>query len=274
MVKKTKTNSFADVDRAEDPDYFVNCLHEQYTKNSTLLRNKQLTLALADVQTRHFVLDVGCGTGVDAIQMAVQVGQSGHVYGIDFSHAMVTTANKNARVLNLPVTFQQNDIYALDFADNFFDRCRADKTFQHLSDPDAALKELIRVTKPGGKIIIADPDHDSLIIDTPFEDVNHRFVRFRSDQMPQGGIAHQLYGKFKEFGLVDVHVEPIMQVFTNYEEKKVSSPYLEEIYFAQKAGVVSETEADQWANYLQNAIANDRFLCLQTYIITVGCKPA
>ena len=132
---------------------------------------------------------------------------------------------------------------------------------------------MIRVTKPGGKIIIADPDHDSLIIDTPFTDVNHRFTRFRSDHMPQGGIAHQIYGICKELGFESIYVEPLTHVYTDYEEKKVTSPYLEEIWFAEQHGAVTRAEAEKWATYLQNAIENERFMCMQTYIITMAVKP-
>lgn len=273
MATDSKNTGFSDVDGSEDPQFFVKCLNDQYAKNSILLSLKKRTLEIADIQDGHTVLDAGCGTGVDAIQMATLVGQSGHVSGIDFSQEMVAAAQKNEAVLGLPLTFHQGSIYQLEFEDNFFDRCRADKTFQHLSDPRAALKEMIRVTKPGGKIITADPDHDSLIIDTPFTDVNHRFTRFRSDHMPQGGIAHQIYGIYKELGFESIYVEPLTHVYTNYEKKKVTSPYLEEIWFAEQHGAVTREEAKKWATYLQNAIENERFMCMQTYIITMAIKP-
>ena len=273
MANKPQSNTFSDVDQADNPQQFVTCLNEQYAKNSVLRLNKERTLEMADLQPGHKVLDVGCGTGVDAVQMAQQVGETGHVFGIDVSQTMVDAARRNTEELGLPITFQQSDIYTLDFADNFFDRCRADKTFQHLADPEAALQEVIRVTKPGGKIIIADPDHDSVVIDTPFADITNRFIRFRSEQMAQGGIAHQIYRMFKQHGFVDVSIDPRVQAYTNYEEK-VASPYLKEIFIAQKHNVVTEAEAKKWAGYLQDAIENGRFLCLQTYIITIGTKLA
>lgn len=273
MDLNPQNRGFSDVDHSDDPQFFVNCLHEQYVKGSILRLNKQRTLELADIQSGHLVLDAGCGTGIDAAQMAALVGSSGHVFGVDFSQAMIASARTNRTNAQLPLTFRQGDIYQLDLDDNFFDRCRADKTFQHLSDPHAALKELIRVTKPGGKIIVADPDHDSLIIDTPFTHVNHRFTQFRSGRMPQGGIAHQLYGLCKELGLVMVRVEPLTRVYTDYEQKKVTSPYLEEIWLAQEHGAVTREEAEKWTAYLQEAIASERFICLQTYIITTANKP-
>jgi ubiquinone/menaquinone biosynthesis C-methylase UbiE len=273
MGTTPKNTGFEDVDGSDNPQLFVRSLNEQYVKNSVLRTHKQHTLDQSDIQEGHIVLDAGCGIGIDAIQMAALVGKSGHVFGIDKSHEMIATAESNAAPFDLPLTFHTGSIYQIEFEDNYFDRCRSDKTFQHLTDPRAALKELIRVTKPGGKIIIADPDHDSLIIDTPLTDVNHRFVRFRSDRMPQGGIAHQLYGICKELGLQKVNIQPLTHAYTDYEEKKITSPYLEEIWFAQQQGAVTREEAEKWADYLQKAIENGRFMCMQTYIITTAFKP-
>lgn len=268
-----KHTGFENVDGSDNPQLFVQCLNEQYAKNSVLRSHKKHTLDQADIQDGHVVLDAGCGIGIDSIQMAAMVGQSGHVFGIDDSQEMIASAKTNAAPFDLPLIFRNGSIYQLAFEDNYFDRCRADKVFQHLSDPKAALKELIRVTKPGGKIVIADPDHDSLIIDTPYTDVNRRFTQFRSDRMPQGGIAHQLYGICKEFSLARIHVLPLTHVYTDYEVKKVTSPYLEEIWFAHQYGAVTEEEAEKWAYYLKQAIESDRFMCMQTYIITTAFKP-
>ncbi len=269
----SKYMGFSDVDGSKHPEHFVNCLNEQYTNDSAHQFNKQRILELVDLQNGQTVLDAGCGIGFDAMQMSLQVGKKGHVFGVDISQEMIDTAKSNAAHLELPLTFRNGNIYKLEFQDDFFDRCRVDHTFQHLSDPKAALTELIRVTKPGGKIIITDPDHDSLIIDTPFADVNHRFIRFRSDHMPQGGIAHQLYGYFKELGLICINVEPLTHVYTDYEEKKITSPYLDEIWIAQEHGAVTREEAETWSDYLKDAINGERFICMLTYIITTGVKP-
>lgn len=271
--RSDKKNSFSNVDSSDDPLQFVKCMDDQYEHNSILRTNKARTLALADIQPGMIVLDAGCGTGVDVATMAQLVGASGHVYGVDFSEAMIASARQRIDLNNSPVTFQQASIYQLPFEDNFFDRVRADKVFQHLAEPEMALGELFRVTKPGGKIITADPDHDSLIIDTPFTEVNEAFVRFRSRHMAQGGIAHQMYRLLKSLGMSDVFVEPRTSAYTDYNEKKVSSPYLEEIWMANEYGIVSRDAAQTWVDYLEAAIESGQFLCLQTYIITTGTKP-
>lgn len=273
MGSDSKYRDFSDVDGSKDPRHLVHCLNEQFSKDTVMHGNKQRTLELADLQDGLTVLDAGCGIGLDAIQMARKVGRTGHVFGIDNSREMIATARSNAAGLELPLTFLTGSLYQLEFQADFFDRCRSDKTFQHLSDPQAALRELIRVTKPGGKIIIADPDHDSVIIDTPFAELNQRFVRFRSGHMPQGGIAHQLYGICRDLGLLDVHVEPLTHVYTDYEERKITAPYLDEIWIARENGAVTREEAEAWSGWLQKAIEDNRFMCMQTYVITTAVKP-
>jgi ubiquinone/menaquinone biosynthesis C-methylase UbiE len=262
--------SFTAVDQADNPDWFVKCLDQQYA-TGLLWQQKQRTLERLDLQPGQMVLDAGCGTGVDALLMAERVGKAGQVVGIDVSERMLAAAHTQAT--SLPLTFCRADLCALPFADAVFDRGRADKTFQHLPDPRTALQEMIRVLKPGGRVVIADPDHDSLIIDTPYRDLNRRFVQWRSDTMRQGGIAHQLYALCREYGLEQINLEPITTAFTDYNLKKVSSPYLDEIRYAQSLGVFAAAETEPWIAYLETAIQQDRFLCLQTYLITTAVKP-
>lgn len=152
------------------------------------------------------------------------------------------------------MSFRQGDIHHLPFADNAFDRCYADKTFQHLPNPKQALSELIRVLKPGGRLVIVDPDHDTHVLDTPYPDVTRRFFRFRSDGMQQSGIAHQQYALFKEYGLTDVMAEPLTRITTDYETIRQSSGFIEGMHLAQQYDAVTAEEAQRWITYLEEAM--------------------
>ena len=169
--------------------------------------------------------------------------------------------------------FLQDDVLHLHFEDAYFDACFSINTFQHLPDPDRALSQLVRVTKPGGRIAVADPDHELVAIDTPYGEVNRKFLQFRSDSLKQGGLAHRLYGLFRQRGLADVRVEVWPLVFTDYEQRRLTAPYLDEIWVAQEHGAVSREEAEAWSAYLRQAVAEGRFLSIQTNIITLGRKP-
>jgi ubiquinone/menaquinone biosynthesis C-methylase UbiE len=87
--------------------------------------------------------------------------------GLDLSQIMIEEAKRRVQDTGLPLRFVQADIQRLPFEDATFDRCYADRIFIHLPDPQLALAELVCVTRPGGKIVIAEGDHESQVLDTP-----------------------------------------------------------------------------------------------------------
>jgi ubiquinone/menaquinone biosynthesis C-methylase UbiE len=105
---------------------------------------KQTMLNLLDVRIGQSVLEVGCGTGDDARDIARFVGPTGHVTGLDYSEAMIEVARERSQASDLPVEFQLGDAQNLIFADSSFDRYRAEKMLMHVSDPKKAITEAVR----------------------------------------------------------------------------------------------------------------------------------
>lgn len=95
------------------------------------------------------LLDVGCGVGQTSCLLATRYGAQ--VTGIDRSAAMVRRAQERARAMGAPVTFQEDDAYALSFPDEQFDLLFAESVTLFL-DTERVLPELRRVLKPGGRI--------------------------------------------------------------------------------------------------------------------------
>jgi ubiquinone/menaquinone biosynthesis C-methylase UbiE len=110
-------------------------------------------LALAPGQR---VLDVDSGTGDFARQVAAAVGPTGSVTGIDLSAATVTTATDRNAGASQPLTFQVGNAYHLDFPDRNFDRTCAMLVLRHVDDPVRVLQEMVRVTRPGGRIVVRE----------------------------------------------------------------------------------------------------------------------
>ena len=272
MNDQRPRSEFTDVDRASTPDTYIQLLDVQQSM-AFVQQYKQRARALLDLQRGHHVLDVGAGTGEDAQEIAKLVAPTGQVVGLDLSQILVDVALQRIQAISLPLRFVQGDVHHLPFADNLFDRCYADKTFQHLPDPKLALSELIRVTKPGGQLVIVDPDHETQVLDTPYPDVTRRFFRFRNDGMRQPDIAHRLYALFQEAGLSQVHVEPLIRVTTDYETIRPVAHFLEGMRVAQERGVVTREEAEHWITFLEGAMRTERFFHAMTWFITSGCKP-
>lgn len=104
-------------------------------------------LELAGVGANTQYLDIGCGAGMAAAMAARRGAQ---VSGLDAAHAMI----RIARIRTPKGDFRNGDIEALPFDDNTFDVVTAINALQYAGNPGLALKEAVRVTRPGGKIVI------------------------------------------------------------------------------------------------------------------------
>ncbi len=112
---------------------------------------------LAGSQT---LLDVGCGPATITCDFAERVES---VVGIDAANDIVVTATETARARRVEnVSIEVGSVYALRFDDDTFDITHAHQVLQHLTDPVAALREMIRVTKPGGLVAVRDADYHAM----------------------------------------------------------------------------------------------------------------
>lgn len=104
------------------------------------------------------LLDVGCGPGSITADLANLV-DPGPVTGLDQSEDVVAQARKLAAARGLDnAEFAAGNVYDLDFPDAAFDVVHAHQVLQHLADPVAALREMRRVTRPGGIVAVRDAD--------------------------------------------------------------------------------------------------------------------
>ena len=109
------------------------------------------------------ILDIGCGPGTLTLSLAAHV-PSGNIIGIDHSAAVIETAQSLLSSASSPPTnifFQTGDIYALEFPEGTFDVVHAHQVLQHLSRPVEAMREMMRVTKPGGLVAVRESDSKS-----------------------------------------------------------------------------------------------------------------
>jgi demethylmenaquinone methyltransferase / 2-methoxy-6-polyprenyl-1,4-benzoquinol methylase len=112
------------------------------------------------------VLDACCGTGDLALELARLVGRSGQVTGLDFSAEMLRRAEcKSPGPDGATIQWVRGDATAMPFADGSFAAATIAFGLRNLPDPEAGLRELARVVRPGGRVVcleITRPEHGAL----------------------------------------------------------------------------------------------------------------
>ena len=105
------------------------------------------------------LLDVGCGPGTITAELAMLV-TPGRVTALERTDEALDLARAEIGRRGLDtVGFAVGDVHALDFPDDSFDVVHAHQVLQHVGDPVTALREMARVTKPGGVIAVRDSDY-------------------------------------------------------------------------------------------------------------------
>jgi demethylmenaquinone methyltransferase / 2-methoxy-6-polyprenyl-1,4-benzoquinol methylase len=115
-------------------------------------RWRRRAVDLARVGPGDNVLDVASGTGDLAIELAARIGDGGSVIGSDFSELMLDRARVKAPQLD----WVQANALALPYEDDLFDAVTVGFGARNFSDLDVGLAEMVRVTRPGGRVVVLE----------------------------------------------------------------------------------------------------------------------
>ncbi|MGH9565088.1 MAG: class I SAM-dependent methyltransferase [Candidatus Angelobacter sp.] len=155
----------------------------------------------AGADANDTVLDVGCGPGLLVCAFARVVG---HATGIDLTPAMLTQARKLQQEQGMKnISWEQGDVTSLPYTEDSFTIVSSRFVFHHLEEPLTVLKEMKRVCKPGGRVVVADmaPAVNKA------ESLN-RMERLRDPSHVRAMTEPELVDLFSQAGLARPGVEP------------------------------------------------------------------
>ena len=128
----------------------------EWTWRAQLASAQAKLLACASLAPGERVLDVACGTGLVAFAAAKAVGPGGEVVGVDISGQMIEAARLRADVRKVPnARFTRMDAETLTLPDAAFDVVLCALGLMYMPDPARALREMRRVLRPGGRLVLA-----------------------------------------------------------------------------------------------------------------------
>ncbi len=198
MATQNITTGFQHVD---DSQYqFLVKFLEDVSDNATVLEGFRLQLGLLDIQEGHHILDVGCGIGLQAMEMARLAGAGGKVTGTDISTMMIDIARHRAANTGLPVEFLVADALSQPFPDQSFDRLRTERVLMYIKDTDAVLQEFKRLLKPGGKMIAFDMNWDAFSITHRDKALTRKIIEYASDNFPPRRVGIELQARSTNTG--------------------------------------------------------------------------
>ncbi|MEW6532745.1 MAG: methyltransferase domain-containing protein [Thermodesulfobacteriota bacterium] len=161
---------------------------------------KKISIEKLRLKRGDTAVDLGCGLGFDVEKLANVVCPGGSSIGIDNSEKLLNAA-RTAFGHREGVLFAQGDIHDLDIPANTVDGIRVDRTLQHVQDPQKAISEMVRVLKPGGWLVCAEPDWSTFVIDAGNNEVPDAIVRTWKSSCRNPWIGRQLLKRVRAEGL-------------------------------------------------------------------------
>jgi ubiquinone/menaquinone biosynthesis C-methylase UbiE len=218
------------------------------------------------------LLEVGSGSGVLCRLLAAHLQPNGCMVGIDISPEMAAMARKYAlsKGISCGIAFKTSAAEALPYSDSCYDGAIAARLLLHVSNPDAVIREMVRVVKPGGRILVMDWDFDTVAVDHPDREQTRRLLHWRSDH--HGGnnwSGRQLWRRLQEAGLQNLSVFPWVTV-THCESDGLTQSLWRAAQVACEGGAISSAEQEAWVKELKNRLQAGTFFASIVYFIVKG----
>ena len=117
---------------------------------------KRTCVSLSGAAEGQKVLDIASGTCDMAIRFGEVVGKSGEVWANDINHEMIKEGTKRLKAVGCKAHVAICDCEALPFEDNYFDIAVVSFGLRNMTHKDRALKEMMRVVRPGGRVVVLE----------------------------------------------------------------------------------------------------------------------
>ncbi|QLG49744.1 methyltransferase domain-containing protein [Natrinema halophilum] len=180
-------------------------------------RRRRFVRTTLEPQPGERVLSIGCGPGFEPVELADAVTSDGRVDAIDASEPMIHLAKKRCED-HENVTVQHGLATELPVEDGAFDAATSVQVFEYIEDLDAALSELERVLRPGGRAAVYATDWDSLVWNAADRERSRRVADAWADHCPRPHLGSDLRSPLRSAGLSVDRVAPFTIVETELED--------------------------------------------------------
>lgn len=178
-----------------------------------VVEQRARVMKLLAPQAGERALDIGCGPGLTTEALAHAVGDRGSVLGVDIAPAMLGIAQRRCAAFP-SVSFGMADVTRLPYADGSFDVALASQVYEYVDDIDHALRELARVIRPGGRVVLVDTDWESAVWASHDDARMRRVLETWNEHIPHPQLPRTLKRRLQQagFSAVTVEVVPLLNL--------------------------------------------------------------
>jgi ubiquinone/menaquinone biosynthesis C-methylase UbiE len=224
-----------------------------------MVRRRRLAREALAAQPGERILDVGCGPGYYVAEIAEEVGESGSVVGVDSSAPMLAVSAQ--RCAELPNTeFREGHATSLPVEDATFDAALSAQVLEYVEPVGAALAELHRVLRPGGRVALWDVDWGTLSWYSEHPDRMQRVLSAWDEHLADPSLPRTLAPRLREAGFDDVRMDAHPFATTELSPDTYGGSLVAMIEaFVGQTGRAEEAAA--WAAEQRELAESGRFYC-------------
>jgi arsenite methyltransferase len=224
-----------------------------------ILRRRALVHESLGAAPGDRVLDAGCGPGFYVSEIVERVGPGGSVVGVDASGPMLALAAKRCEAHD-NVSFHEGDVTALPVGDAEFDRVLSVQVLEYVADIPAALRELLRVLRPGGRALLWDVDWATVSWHSEEPGRMERLLRAWDDHLSDPSLPRTLSAQMRAMGFEDVEMSGYAFATDDVTEETYAGALV-----PLMADYVGTDEAQLWADEQRDLQARGEsyFACIQ-----------
>jgi ubiquinone/menaquinone biosynthesis C-methylase UbiE len=264
-------SAFSRVDAATDSRSLVDFLDRTAAAHFGEINRRSIELLRLHEDAR--VLDVGCGTGDDVRAMRAAVGPQGCATGVDLSQQMIDEALLRDRASKLPSRFVVGDARDLPFEDGSFEACRISRVLLHVADAESALKEVVRVTRPGGRVVTIEPDFGTMALAHPDRETTRKVLDSFCDSFAHGEVGRWLTTWFASLGMKDIRCEPhVVRVDADFLRRGFQLERA--VQRAADLKLAAAEHCHEFSRRLDEIAAHEEFFCIATVLMVSALKPS
>ena len=245
-------------------------LEERSRRPDQVLVNRAI-FDILDPKSGEKLLEVGSGAGVSSRIVAPRVLPGGHVIGLDVSPDFTAFAGRRAGSLGLSQLHHHvGRGERLPYVNCCFDGAWAVRILLHAGEPQAVVREMARAVRPGGRLVLADWDFETVTVDHSDRELTRRILHWRTDH--HGGdnwSGRKLLRRAHKAGLDQIESTPVVYIARD-DRSALTLSLWRAAEVALAGGGITQPEHDAWIAELKERLEQSCFFASIVYFIVKG----